>query len=385
MDVKCPKCGTINKVEDDVFLFDEIAKISCSGCGVKMTVRRKVKKKSTESPLQSPPPQPSPEKSELPFKEEGFFVPDEEISKTETEDMLKTEDFSLGGSPPAEEDFFSDEEFRLPDTKDMETSDFLSSPEEDFIKTHDFGVEKSVEERKESEEEAFFMPDERLDKEQPPIFYKDEEKVESDELTERLFAEEPTPQPAVSPPVSKPSPQPVFRPKVSPKVVAQRPKSRGRGWFGIVFIMFIIGGGAFGFWWKFLRNRNYNINPNIEIHVTESSSLVNTRGERVLYVKGVLTHNRGILSKIKLRAILTDPNGFKISEKEIYAGNIISEKDLRTLSPFEVEGILQRETGESLANVRVEPGKELGFMVVFYDPPRNVKVKIEVADYQEEK
>lgn len=378
MEVKCPKCGATNEIDDGVFAFNEVVKINCKSCKVKIVVKRKVKKKS-------PPPVPS-QDDEL-FKSEGFFVPDEEISDTHEEDMFRGEDLSTGDIDSAEgEDFFSAEDFSISDEKEKGTPEIAG--EEDFLKTEDFGVEEGegVEKAEESEEEAFYMPEEITPSDET---YQLEDRGEGDELTRSLFEEEiPPPKPKLEPepstPVYTPPSQPPLRPSTSVKVVSTKPRTQKKGWFGMVFILFIIGGGVFGYWWKFWKSKNSGINPDFEIHIIETSSLVNRRGERIWYVKGVIAHTRGVLSRIKLKAILTDSNGFKITEKEIYAGNVISESNLRTLSPFEVESILQRETGESLSNVKVEPGKELPFMAVFYSPPRNAKLKIEVEDWQEE-
>ncbi len=96
-----------------------------------------------------------------------------------------------------------------------------------------------------------------------------------------------------------------------------------------------------------------------------------------------MTPQEKSVSNIKLKASVYDENGFEKRSIEFYAGNIISESELRELSPFKVYELLNREVGESFSNLNVPPGKDLDFMVVFYDLPPEARIEVKVSDWRE--
>ncbi len=71
---------------------------------------------------------------------------------------------------------------------------------------------------------------------------------------------------------------------------------------------------------------------------------------------------------IKLAARIFSENAKLLEEKEFYAGNTFTKKELGRLRPVEIESRLANELGSFNSNTNVAPGEgnEIDFMVVFY-------------------
>jgi predicted Zn finger-like uncharacterized protein len=74
-------------------------------------------------------------------------------------------------------------------------------------------------------------------------------------------------------------------------------------------------------------------------------------------------------SFIKVKGILLDSKGKKVQEKEVYCGNLLSEKDLKEMDKAAIEKSLSSQFGISFANVNLQPSKAVPFMIVFMDLP----------------
>jgi len=370
MEVKCPKCGTFNIVDDES-LTETGIKIPCEGCGVKLVVKKKAKKTSPPPP---PPPPSVPEPPPSQFTEDdGFYMPDEELkSSLAPESEIK--------SP---EDHFFDAGFSLGEEKETlkEPSGF------DLPATNDLKWEMPVEEK--IEEEQIF-------KEPPSIPEKKsaEDKISSfDMLTESLFTDEeilessiPVEEPK-KPSVRSPQPSPVIKKLPSKKEVPVVKKGEKSGVGPLLIALFILIGGVTGLYlWKgkYIINRFFegqSENVEFDVRITAKGRLVNARGENLWYLVGKVKPKNMIVNNIKLKASLYDENGFEKSSIELYAGNILKEEELRGLSPFKVYERLQNEVGDMFSNLNVTPEKGVDFMAVFYDPPPRAEVKIQVINY----
>jgi len=358
MDVKCPKCGTINTLDDDV-VTESGTRISCAGCGVKLVVKKKIKKTSSAPP---PPPISEPPSLKL-TEEEGFYMPDEGLKRSlESEQTPKEIDeqffdagFSLGG-----------------DAESSNVSLGLDFPGAGDLK-------------EEFPQEEIFKGPSPLSEEKPA----EEELSGFDMLTESLFAGEEvveTPIPAEEPPkppqTAKPSS--VIK-KIPVKKVSAGRKEERRGigpLFGILFLV-VLGAGLFYWKGKEVATFFHRVaeNSNFDIKIINQRFLVSKRGERVYVIVGKVRPKEIVVDSIKLKAVLYDENGFEKSSIELYAGNILKEDELRELSPFAVYERLQNEVGEMFSNLNVTPEKGVDFMAVFYDPPQG-RVQIQVVDYR---
>jgi hypothetical protein len=69
----------------------------------------------------------------------------------------------------------------------------------------------------------------------------------------------------------------------------------------------------------------------------------------------------------KVKGVLLDSRGNKVQEKEVYSGNILSEKDLKEMSKGAVDKSLSSQFGISFSNVNIQPNKSVPFMIVFMD------------------
>lgn len=74
-------------------------------------------------------------------------------------------------------------------------------------------------------------------------------------------------------------------------------------------------------------------------------------------------------SFIKLRGFLLGRNDKVLAERSAYAGNFLHEDDLFNLPMAEINNLLLVKGGQDNANVNVQPGTELKFMLVFDNLP----------------
>ncbi|MCG8473802.1 MAG: zinc-ribbon domain-containing protein [Desulfobacterales bacterium] len=74
-------------------------------------------------------------------------------------------------------------------------------------------------------------------------------------------------------------------------------------------------------------------------------------------------------NSLRLTGRIFIANGQEVQVKEVYAGNILSEEELKTLTMAEVDQRLKTTLGTENINARVRPGQEIPFMVVFAKLP----------------
>lgn len=74
-------------------------------------------------------------------------------------------------------------------------------------------------------------------------------------------------------------------------------------------------------------------------------------------------------SFIRLRGHLLAPDGRSLAERYVYAGNVISEDDLVRLPEKSLYELLDVKEGQKDRNVKIKPGQEIPFMIVFDDLP----------------
>ncbi len=89
---------------------------------------------------------------------------------------------------------------------------------------------------------------------------------------------------------------------------------------------------------------------------------------RVFVVEGeAVNHWKESRSFIKVKGVLLDSQGNKVQEREVYCGNILSEKDLKEMTKGAVEKSLSSQFGISFSNVNIQPNKTVPFMIAFLD------------------
>lgn len=72
---------------------------------------------------------------------------------------------------------------------------------------------------------------------------------------------------------------------------------------------------------------------------------------------------------IRLRGRLLAADGRSLAERYVYAGNLVTEEDLKNLPPFEIVARLNIKGGQEGRNMKIEPGQEVPFMLVFEKQP----------------
>lgn len=75
---------------------------------------------------------------------------------------------------------------------------------------------------------------------------------------------------------------------------------------------------------------------------------------------------------IQVMGKLLDDAGKVARQNRVFAGNTVSDEELRTLGLEAIEQQLSNRSGENNLNVGVEPGIKLPFMIVFSDLPENL-------------
>ncbi len=100
----------------------------------------------------------------------------------------------------------------------------------------------------------------------------------------------------------------------------------------------------------------------------EGKFLTNIHEGMIYVISGKIRNDySGPRTNIRIKAILRDSKGKIIRQKEFFAGNFLSKKELKKLTKKAIEERLLKKISTS-----VPPGTLKDFMVVFFDFPKNV-------------
>jgi len=90
----------------------------------------------------------------------------------------------------------------------------------------------------------------------------------------------------------------------------------------------------------------------------------------MLVIEGIATNNNeDPVSKIKVRGKILDGAGNILVQKETYAGNILTDEELKNLTQEEITSELANEYGRNFANRDIPCKEKIPFMIVFVNPP----------------
>ncbi len=94
---------------------------------------------------------------------------------------------------------------------------------------------------------------------------------------------------------------------------------------------------------------------------------------KMFVIKGQVT-NEGMAHKVGVRvsATIFDAQGRKLSEKTVYAGNVLAGETLRQAPRERIETAMSNPVSGGLAGIDLPPGKSVQFMVVFFDAPDGI-------------
>ena len=107
----------------------------------------------------------------------------------------------------------------------------------------------------------------------------------------------------------------------------------------------------------------------------------NILGRRVRIVEGtVLNQSDFSIARIMVTVELLDADSSVLSERVSYAGNVLTDQELATLSEEEIMKRLSVPEGRNNLNEKVVPNGQIPFMIVFTkDPPGTFKTSIIVS------
>ena len=106
---------------------------------------------------------------------------------------------------------------------------------------------------------------------------------------------------------------------------------------------------------------------------TKSGTIFVVKGQ----VKNVYNHPRNF---IRITAKIYSKGGVHSRVQTVYAGNLLTNRELATLAPDIINKRLNRQFGEKKSNLKVRTGKVVPFMVVFSKlPPNPDEYTVEIA------
>ncbi|MDD4091154.1 MAG: zinc-ribbon domain-containing protein [Smithellaceae bacterium] len=86
------------------------------------------------------------------------------------------------------------------------------------------------------------------------------------------------------------------------------------------------------------------------------------------------------ISRVQVKAEILDAYAVVLGEQMSYAGNVLNDDELVTMTEEEMKIRLSLPEGQNNANDRVEPGGRISFMVVFTgDPPGMIKTVVKIV------
>ena len=107
---------------------------------------------------------------------------------------------------------------------------------------------------------------------------------------------------------------------------------------------------------------------------TRGYYLDNINTGRIFVIEGEATNNSSeVKNFIKVKGTLFDSVGNKLTEREVYCGNILSKEELMKLGADQIDSFLTNPAGEPSINLDIPPQKSIPFMVVFHNLPEDLK------------
>jgi predicted Zn finger-like uncharacterized protein len=110
----------------------------------------------------------------------------------------------------------------------------------------------------------------------------------------------------------------------------------------------------------------------IAIKNPKGAFLVNKEAGEIFVVSGEAVNNfKKPRASIQVKATVLGPKGEILAQKTAYCGNFLSNEQLVTLPMAKIEEAMGSPFGDSLANLGVQPGKSIPFVIVFNGVQKN--------------
>jgi predicted Zn finger-like uncharacterized protein len=110
------------------------------------------------------------------------------------------------------------------------------------------------------------------------------------------------------------------------------------------------------------------------IRTLEGSFLVSREAGELFVIRGEVFNSSGKpLSAMRVQGTVYSVNGSVLARRMVYCGNTFSPKELAFRSFSGMEKTMDRQFGDTLANLEIPPGKGIPFAIVFKNVPRDAK------------
>jgi predicted Zn finger-like uncharacterized protein len=119
----------------------------------------------------------------------------------------------------------------------------------------------------------------------------------------------------------------------------------------------------------------------IEITAVKQHYVTNLFVGNLRVIEGTVTNQSGnALTRLKMKAELTDGMNNVLGERRTYAGNVISDTELTTFTEEEINRKMTNPQGTAGVNDRIMPGGQISFMIIWaFEPPGVGKTFVSVA------
>jgi predicted Zn finger-like uncharacterized protein len=94
---------------------------------------------------------------------------------------------------------------------------------------------------------------------------------------------------------------------------------------------------------------------------------------KLFVVKGLVTNDYpDRRSFIRIRSNILDSKGTEVKNNIVFAGNPISNKEIQSLTPEEIDNRLRDKLGKDKMNINIQPNSSIPFMIIFSDLPEDM-------------
>ncbi len=111
----------------------------------------------------------------------------------------------------------------------------------------------------------------------------------------------------------------------------------------------------------------------IVLNNLEGSFISNQEAGELFVIRGeALNEFSEPRASIQVKGVIFDAEGKPLLQKTIFAGNPISDEELRSLPYSKIEELMSNQFGQSLSNMNVNTGQTIPFAIVFRNLPKSL-------------
>lgn len=123
-----------------------------------------------------------------------------------------------------------------------------------------------------------------------------------------------------------------------------------------------------------VKVKNVTDTGRITVRSVDASIVKNAVAGDLLVITGEAVNNfNKPRAAIQVKGMIYDGSGKVLASKNAYCGNPLTKEQLATMPLDKIESSMANQFGDSLANMGVEPGKAIPFVVVIAKPPAEAK------------